>query len=424
MARSADGFHFLSGKTVFIAGAGLSGTAFAASLCKLWKANIPPPRIVIFERDGRDCHDKRGGYSLSLVGHDMSGGLIPLKRLGLLNQVLDASISGRDGCGAFKIWSPDWSDLGRFQRKPAGDIPTSSIRISRNRLRHILRSAATADQATIQWDSQCISAKRLASGRVIVGVLRGDSGTVEQLECDFLIAADGAHSKLRSHLRPNDVLQYTGAVMRGGVASFDEQIPCQIGRNWGFVLSRTGVSCFVSPVGERSVLWAVGHFEEQTPPLDKDSDNKVQQLIKQSLRLTSYIHEPMHTIISRTDPETVMQINANDKTPFRHDQIVDISVVFIGDSNHALSPFAGYGANLGLNDAWDLAEQLVKHDSLEAAVGAYDDISVPRAAKVLCGARKRLKAGHSTGVLYYIFVFVLALHRLFGSVIGFVRGER
>lgn len=424
MAADTGKGHFLAGKTVFIAGAGLSGTAFAASLRKLWTVGIPPPKVVIFDRDQRHSVEQRGGYSLSLVGHDLSGGLNPLKKLGLLESVLYSSISGADGKGSFTIWSSEWKELSSFQKKPINGIPTSSLRISRNGLRQILTKAAVDDPNEIEWNSQCVSTKRLSNGRLEVGVLRGESGIVEELECDLLIAADGAQSKLRSCLRPDDTLDYTGAVLRGGVATFDVSIPPQIGRNWGFVMSRTGVSCFVSPVDEKSVLWAVGQFEAQAPPRDKTSECESQDIVKQALQLTSHIQEPLHTIINNTDLNTVMRLNASDKMPFRHDDsLADAPVVFMGDSNHALSPFAGYGANLGLNDAWDLAEKLVTHGSIQAAVVAYDDVSVPRATKVLLAARKRLKAGHSTGALYFVFMFALALRRFFSWVAYIVRGR-
>ncbi|ODQ70252.1 hypothetical protein LIPSTDRAFT_107393 [Lipomyces starkeyi NRRL Y-11557] len=35
-----------------------------------------------------------------------------------------------------------------------------------------------------------------------------------------------------------------------------------------------------------------------------------------------------------------------------------VSVVFIGDSNHAVSPSAGNGANMALKDGWSLQSNL------------------------------------------------------------------
>lgn len=403
--------HYLSGKSIFVIGAGVSGSAFVASLRKIWKHDALFPKITIFDRDPRVAFERRGGYSLSLVGNDASGGLIPLKKMGLLDAVLEKAISGVGGDGVFKLWSADWQELSQYRRQPIDGIPTSSVRVSRKDIRQILLRAARLDsEEAVRWDTQCLNVSRNQNGRLEVETKRGETGVRETLECDYIVVADGASSKIRSSLRPADKLEYTGAVMRMGVSRFTDSIPKEIGRDWGFVLSRTGVSCFVSPVGEKDVQWALGHFEEQasTP---KQDDADMRDHIQRATELGSHFGEPFNAIISRTDPDTVMRIDAHDKMPFRHSDVANLPVVFIGDSNHALSPFAGYGANLGLSDAWDLAEQLIQAESFPAAIEAYDDISCPRATKVVTGARKRLRAGHSTGVRYFIMMFMLVVCR-------------
>ncbi|KAM3548930.1 hypothetical protein ARSEF4850_009134 [Beauveria asiatica] len=218
------------------------------------------------------------------------------------------------------------------------------------------------------------------------------------MKCDLVVVADGANSKIRANLRPTDQLEYTGAVMRTGVSRFPGPLPNKIGRSWGFVLSGTGTSCFVSPVGEKDLHWAVGHLEDKTSGDIADIDDAT-QTSQEAAELSSKIGEPFKTILSLTDPATtVMRMNAHDKLPFRHLDSESMPVILIGDCNHALSPFAGHGANLGLNDAWDLAEQLVKGKVLAKAIEADDDISFPRANKIVTHARKMSRAGHSTGL--------------------------
>ncbi|KAJ3496246.1 hypothetical protein NLG97_g2793 [Lecanicillium saksenae] len=403
--------HFLSGKSIFVIGAGLSGAAFVASLRSTWTHALPFPNITVFDRDAKCEFERRGGYSLSLVGNDPSGGLIPLKKMGILDSVLRRSIAGVGGDGIFKLWSSEWKELAGHRRSPLEGMPTSSVRISRSEIRRILLAAAQLDQdGAVQWNTRCHSVSKLPTGRMLVETARGGENVSRSMECDLVIVAEGANSRIRAHLRPNDTLEYTGAVMRTGVSRFPHALPEQIGRNWGFILSGTGVSCFVSPVGESDLQWAVGHFEDRISTESPDAHH-AKQAIRRASELGSHIAEPFKTIISQTDPETVMCINAHDKLPFRHSGIESMPVVFIGDSNHALSPFAGYGANLGLSDAWDLAEQLVKNTSLRDAVEGYDNISFPRASRVVIGARKRLRAGHSTGLRYLLFLLILAISR-------------
>lgn len=191
--------------------------------------------------------------------------------------------------------------------------------------------------------------------------------------------------------------------MKGG-------LPEPIRKDWGFVVSGSGVVGFVSPVDDHTVIWAVGTQEPgPLPELDRTSKQDVEAVISRGGQLGSQFEEPFQTIVSQTDPQTVMCISARDKLPFRHDQgaIKDLPVVFIGDSNHALSPFAGFGANLALSDAWDLAEQLCLRGSLPEAVAGYDELSEPRARKVAESARRSLRAGLSTGWRYWLFSFML-----------------
>jgi 2-polyprenyl-6-methoxyphenol hydroxylase-like FAD-dependent oxidoreductase len=235
----------------------------------------------------------------------------------------------------------------------------------------------------------------------------------------LLIIADGASSKLRAYLRPNDHLEYSGAVLRGGLSRFNDKLPTPIHKDWGFALSGDGVSCFVSPVDDQSLVWAVGHLEdEQVPAIDRDSVDDAKAVILRARALGTRFSEPFKTIVDHTDLTTIMCLNAKDKMPFKHDKILPtIAAVFIGDSNHALSPFAGYGANLALCDGWDLAERLTmagaaeRGSSLAEAVAAYDAISVPRAVRIVRGSRARLKMGHGAGWKLWLFCIILAFGR-------------
>lgn len=410
---STDGKHFLEGKTIAVAGGGIAGSAFVVALRKLWDPALRPPTVLVLERDSDDVSRQREGYSLSLVGQDNTGGLAALKKLGLIDSVLGKAISGVDGKGLFKIWGPNWKEKISLRRKPMTGLPTSSARVARKELRQVLHdAAASSDNISIQWETQCLSATRSEDGRVRITIRKGADGTQQEQECDLLVVADGASSKLRASLRPEDKLQYAGAVMRGGLARFEQTVPEPLGEDWGFQLSGDGVSCFYSPVDERSIVWSVGHLKhDQAPAFDPTCEKSANEVIARGRQLGTRFQEPFRTIVDHTDPTTVMCINARDKMPFTHDDgLQKISAVFIGDSNHALSPFAGYGANLALNDGWDLAEQLCKQGTtLRQAVKEYDAVSVPRAAKIIKASRRRLQMGHSTGFRLWIFYLMLAV---------------
>src|SRR6201996_3386992 len=63
--------HFLSNKTILIAGGGIAGLSFAISLRKQWlshplTSSAPPPRLQIYERDAHGDLLNRQGYSMSI----------------------------------------------------------------------------------------------------------------------------------------------------------------------------------------------------------------------------------------------------------------------------------------------------------------------------------------------------------------------
>lgn len=402
--------HFLEGKTILIAGAGMAGLAFATALYKQWDPSLQPPRIRIYERDTKETAEGRQGYSLSLAGYDSTGGMYALKQLGLLDEILPYIVSGLDASTSFKLWNPDWSQVLSVRFKPAVGLPSSTIRVARKNLRKVLLDAA-GERAEISWGTSCTSARKLEDGRVAVTVSRGPEQISEE-ECDILICADGSNSKLRACLRPDDKLTYLGAVQLGGSATFDE-LPSQTGMNWGVTHSGgRGVALFSSPVDDKSVIWSISKLEtEERAALDKGSREQKQAVLDECKALSEIFTEPFSSFIDKTDLDTVFSMPARDKQPFPHDDLGPI--IFIGDSNHAVSPFAGYGASLAMKDGWDLAEQMCRAENLGDAMKAYDAISIPRAKKVLDISHGRIRDMHLVGVRFYLW-------RLFSIIGGFM----
>ena len=85
-------------------------------------------------------------------------------------------------------------------------------------------------------------------------------------------------------------------------------------------------------------------------------------------------------------------------------------VVFIGDSNHAVSPFAGNGANMALMDGIDLATELCQAENLYAARASFDKRSMARSTRTVKSSHMVITIAHSSG--WWLWFYKLFLHVL------------
>lgn len=69
-------------------------------------------------------------------------------------------------------------------------------------------------------------------------------------------------------------------------------------------------------------------------------------------------------------------------------------VAILGDAAHPTLPFLAQGANMALEDAWVLAQALARHDSLPAALAAYQAARQPRTAAIVEAATANARNYH------------------------------
>ena len=103
-----------------------------------------------------------------------------------------------------------------------------------------------------------------------------------------------------------------------------------------------------------------------------------------------------------------MVFNAMDKQPFPHTKAnrKDMPVIFIGDSNHAMSPFAGNGANMALMDGLELAEHFCKATSLDSALAQYDSSSMTRSKSAIRISHWVISLAHARGWMLTFYIFL------------------
>ncbi|KAK9426889.1 hypothetical protein V1505DRAFT_120153 [Lipomyces doorenjongii] len=224
---------------------------------------------------------------------------------------------------------------------------------------------------------------------------------------------DGANSRIRASFRPHDLKwEYAGATQIGGISYLPNGLPHPVHENYGLQMSSgEGVCCIYTPFDKETIGWALSPVEpEREAKTGPFTAEDLAALKREALKTGSMFSEPFRTVVQATDPATALIRPAKEKQPFLHDSRLR-GVVFIGDANHVLSPYEFVGANLALKDGWDLAEQNCRNVSMEAAVAAYDKLSVRHVEHTIKHSHEQIGFGHSTGFKWKVYKYGMAAQR-------------
>lgn len=431
---------FLAGKKIVVLGGGIAGLAFVAALACIWQELWGPfPDIVLYEREARvdesTRHDDvcRTGYSLSIRSGASSAGIQTARKMRILDALLAVGITRESREGGFLgFWSPSWKPMVRKRKHVKPGLPVHAVRVQRTDLRMVLLKVA-GEHAKIVWGVACtqlIPAEQ-SNGRIRLQLSDNEN---ELEECDFVVVADGANSKLRARLHPdhtrNDTSHESTIVLIAGVSRFDHGAPEPFARDWGILPNGHGVALFVAPMDERCLNWTLSYRSKMPRPEQHQpmSSQAAEALLQEAHRLgATFCSDTVRDLLSQTDSTTLSVRNSYDRAPFahgKHNGIPD-GIVFIGDSNHAVTPFAGNGANMALRDGYDLATLLCRHDNVQSAVKAYDALSIPRAYRAARRSWWVVAMVHSEGItwlllraLLFVAGIVMEMWYRLGDAIG------
>jgi 2-polyprenyl-6-methoxyphenol hydroxylase-like FAD-dependent oxidoreductase len=238
--------------------------------------------------------------------------------------------------------------------------------IDRGALRDLLLNALP--EGTVHWGSRVTSVRTVPGGHELTFA----DGRTETTE--LLVGADGAWSRVRPLLtadRPayaglsfveirvprarREHPRLAGVVGDGMLFALDDER--------GFLAHREGGDelCIYVAV-KKPAEWATGG-----------------EVSRESLlALFPNWHDDLRALISETEgplvPRPVYAL------PIGQSWARVAGVTLIGDAAHLMSPFAGEGANLAMQDGAELAQAVVEHPGdVEAALGAYERPMFPRA---------------------------------------------
>ncbi len=350
-------------KTAIIIGGGIGG-AVAAMFLK--RAGID---AQIYE--ARPAPDDDQGYFLNVA----SNGLNVLHTLGLEAQVTAEGFP----IPRMIMWNGSGKRLGEVRNGAAPGQGAVSVVIKRGALHRILREAALRQGVPITWGKTLIEIDVTANNAVIA---RFADGTTAR--GDFLVGSDGVHSRTRQIIAPNAPKpSYTGLISCGGYAHKTTLAPTPDTQHFIFG-KRAFFGYFVKPSGE--IYWFNNMAYPGTPRRSEleaiPSAEWQQRLLDVHRGDPAFIHEIIRASDGAIGAYPVYDVPS---TPTWHAG----PVVLLGDAAHAMSPSAGQGSSLAMEDAIVLAKCVRDVPVLEDAFAAYEQLRRERAERAVKFSRAR-----------------------------------
>jgi len=362
----------MTNTTVLIIGGGIAGPAIALFLKK---AGLQP---IVFEAYER-ASDIGGGLQIA------PNGMQVLSQLGLAEPLRTLGIESAEFC--FQDQSSKL--LACIPNGPASRYGLPAIFVSRSVLHAALLSELERQQIPIHYSKRL---QAIASNATCVTAEFADGSRAEG---SILIGADGIHSQTRRSVFPETPAPfYTGLMVIGGFAQDPSLQPAnsKLQSRAHMIYGTNGFFGYgyYDPANPSTVMWWSHQQRVQEPSKEElhsmDPDSLREQLIQQH----SGWAEPVPTILRSAQRILWGPIHdLPDLKTWSKDR-----VVLIGDAAHAISPHAGQGVSLALEDALCLAKHLRDLSYTEAFV-AYQRERQARVEKIVAEARKRGDAKHA-----------------------------
>lgn len=196
-----------------------------------------------------------------------------------------------------------------------------------------------------------------------------------------LVGADGLRSVTRDALFGRENPRFSGVVAWRGLVPMDQvhgSFVTPDSCRW--IGPDARILCY--PVRHRKLLNYVAAVGKQTWQVESWSiRSEIDELLGHFDGYDPVIQE----VISRTHPDQCMKWALFDREPLKRWTVGRVTL--LGDAAHAMLPFLGQGAGMGMEDGLVLARYVEAEPDIEVAFQRYEQHRMPRANRVQAESR-------------------------------------
>jgi 2-polyprenyl-6-methoxyphenol hydroxylase-like FAD-dependent oxidoreductase len=247
-----------------------------------------------------------------------------------------------------------WMDQNGFvlNRVSISESKIPAVALHRSDLQRTLRRALP--QSSIHLGHMLVDQKQQGD-KMIVTFANGQS-----VEADFLIGADGVHSRVRKQfINDGEPINRGYTIWRGTSPETQAELPPAT----GIELYGRGKRFGIGPVGFGRTGWWASANADQTDSLHD---------------LFASWYAPVIELIKATPPSSVLKTIASDREPNKNWGAGRMTL--LGDAIHPTTPNLGQGGCLAMEDALVLTRCFEKYGACEDALRHYERLRHHRTA--------------------------------------------
>ncbi|WP_454627841.1 FAD-dependent oxidoreductase [Bradyrhizobium cenepequi] len=344
-------------------------------------AGIAGPVAAIFlKRAGYDVELYEGWPHSSGIGGGLQiapNGMHVMAEIGLADELI------RQGSIAesFDFYSQSGRKLGSINRDMERRFGQPAVNMRRATLQEVLFNKAWCSNAELYFEKRLVKIIDRPDQPIVAYFADGTTA-----EGDFLIGADGVHSKVRRHVVPDGPMPFdTGLISFGGFVPRSVLEGRSIGGRVETTFGQSGFFGygFCSSDPADGVMW---WSTQPSRGIDAATFRAMDHAaLKQHLRdFHRGWHDPISRIIEAAENIVVTDTLDVASLPTWSRK----RSLLIGDAAHATSPHAGQGASLALEDAMRLGKLMLDGQELGLTFQNFEHERRPRAEKIVAIARR------------------------------------